>query len=253
MINHFVTYYEPLKGFESSLQQELLACSLISWQHFGFETKVLSHDDAKAHKLYKPLLAAARKHTKSGRNSFIQWHSEASIVRWLAFARSNRFSFFCGDYDIFNLRVRPGDLVYRNLTFLDQACLCFAYASDPEWCEHFAEIFINNIDIMKSWNRPHGYYHDQDFVVELCKQAPHVLAEAGITLERKHVASPMGGTIPENCKFLHVSHRSCRPVDGAAQRRLLIARAVVARLQNQINTQNTLQLKTKLKFGKIFN
>lgn len=208
----FVTYYEPIDGFKRTRQERILKCSIRSWQHFGFDTKVLSQADAEDHSLYKDLIFAVNKHTKINKTPWkesIRLHSAASFIRWLAFSRSNCSNFFLGDYDIFNLSVRPWELSYPNLTFLDHACLCFSYAVEPVWCENFIEIFIKNIDIMEEWNKAHGYYHDQDFVVQLLNKNPEVLQQIGIGLERKYVKSTKDGHIPPDWKFLHISHNSC--------------------------------------------
>lgn len=214
MINNFITYYEFIEGFEKKIQKQILNYSVLSWRRFGFEVEVLSRKDAEDHSLYKDLLFAASKHCKPKKinvwSERMRQHSENSIIRWLAFAQSRCSNFFMGDYDVLNMGVHPEDLEYSNLTFLDHACLCFAYADDSDWCEYFAEIIIKNIDIMEEWDEPNNYYHDQNFVCQLLDVAPNLLRDAGITLERKYVAQPKNGIIPNNCKFLHVSHESCK-------------------------------------------
>jgi hypothetical protein len=219
MINKFITYKEDLNGFDQTVQDQILKGCLYSWQQKKFNTQLLSRKDAESHPLFKDLLKACKKHCKVTDTTDklyaekIQFHSEASIIRWLAFANSKAENFFLGDYDIFNLGVMPEDVVYKNLTFLNGQCLCFSYVENWKWAEFLAEIFIKNIDIMTNWNEAHVFYHDQDLVVQLCKHNLNIFTENGITFENILLQEPTDGNIPKDCKLLHVSHFSHKSLE----------------------------------------
>ena len=238
MSQTFITYKEQLNEFDQNIQDQILNASIASWKAFGFSTKVLSRENAENHKLYKDLLFASKKHCKpiNPINTRRMAHSEASIIRWLAFANSKAKKFFLGDYDIMNLGVACNELNYKNLTFLDGQCLCFSFAESWEWCEMLAEIFIKNIDIMTEWNKPHVFYHDQDLVETFCnKHKKEIFDNSGISFERKYVTNPPNGEIPNDCKFLHVSHFSHKKIGSGGEecelRRLETANKALKKLK----------------------
>jgi hypothetical protein len=214
MVDKFITYKEELKGFDQSIQNQILNECVSSWKRKNFKTSVLSRRDAEKHLLYRDLLAASKKHCKITKSvnertlNVIQFHSEASIIRWLAFANTKESNFFLGDYDIFNLNLNTTDTEYKKLTFLNDTCLCFSYVENWLWAEHLAEIFIKNIDIMYDWNESHVFYHDQDIIRNLYKNKYKIFTENEITFENNLISDPdpIEGVVPENCKLLHISH-----------------------------------------------
>jgi hypothetical protein len=218
MSDSFITYKEDLKYFNPEAQDQILKGCLFSWELKKFKTKVLTRADAVQHSLYASLYAATKKHCKIKKTTpehiikKRQYHSEASILRWLAFASTKENNFFLGDYDIFNMQVTVGELSYKNLTFLDGACLCFSFLESWQWAEHFAEMLIKNIDIMEEWDASHVFYHDQDLVENLLKAKPQIFSENSIFFEKGLIKQPMRGVIPNDCKFLHISHFAHRDI-----------------------------------------
>ena len=214
MVDKFITYKEELKGFDQSIQNQILNECVSSWKRKNFKTSVLSRRDAEKHLLYRDLLAASKKHCKITKSvnertlNVIQFHSEASIIRWLAFANTKESNFFLGDYDIFNLNLNTTDTAYKKLTFLNDTCLCFSYAESWQWAEHLAEIFIKKIDIMRDWDESHVFYHDQDIIRNLYKNEYEIFGENEITFENNLISDPdpVEGIVPKNCKLLHISH-----------------------------------------------
>jgi hypothetical protein len=212
----FITYKESLNGFDQNVQDQILSLAIQSWNKMEFQTLVLRREHAESHILYKELLNASKKHCKITKDTpehilkKRQFHSEASIIRWLAFANSKAKNFFFGDYDIFNINLSPKEFNYKNLTFLDGQCLCFSFAESWQWCEFLAELFIKNIDVMTNWNEPHVFYHDQDLVVNLYKKDNDFFSDKNIFFEKKIVRQPTNEVVPENCKILHISHSSCK-------------------------------------------
>lgn len=224
MEQSFITYKDDLPGFDSKIQNELLSICLESWKIKKFNTKVYSRKDAEQHPLYKDLLHASKKHvkitetTREHRIIKTQYHSEASIIRWLAFANSKRKNFFAGDYDIMNINVSPNELVYKNLTFLGGVCPYFFYVHSFEWCEYIIDIFIKNINIMENWNENHVFYHDFDLVKNIYQQKPNIFSDKNIFFSspgQTGIYSASKGLLkPKNkFRFAHISHYSNQNIE----------------------------------------
>ena len=213
------TYYEEI-DFKS--QREILKCWEKTWKKNGFETFIVGKTDAEKHPLFeslcskldeKNLLFFNKKFSESEDQKRARFHL-SSIKRWLAWGATITEPSLIGDFDILNNGFTLPSPIENKLIFRDGHCLSFA-SGNGNHCTKFIECLIENLDFfyektdVVKQNTKRGYFHDQDFIVHMCKLKRQTFFEEEYNFGFDRYPIKQYDHFNENTKnfkLLHVSH-----------------------------------------------
>jgi hypothetical protein len=157
------TYYDNINFFN---QKELIGLWEKSWNNNGFETIVLSKEDAKKHEYYDEFVYELNRMHNTIKNKPLAEYGLSCYLRWLAYSNQNDELFYTSDYDVINLSLKPEQPI-EDIHFMDRYCPCFV-SGRPKYFEKFCRDIVSvtdtNIRILKKKSDSMYWYHDQEFL-----------------------------------------------------------------------------------------
>lgn len=203
------TYYENI-NFQH--QDELVQLWKASWDAQGFESTVLTLEDAKKSSYYEEFVNSIKKAHIDIAGYEIRPYGLSCYVRWLAYSvQSHQDSFLVSDYDIINKNFKATEMNEQAniLSFMDRYCPCLAYGSPDQFLEFCKNIISISSEYKETLRKEYqaknlACYHDQEFLV-----LNHERIACNICAPRKYAALYEHNN-PEMEKYnlFHVAHRS---------------------------------------------
>lgn len=164
------TYYEDI-GFKK--QPELIEQWSISWQNNGFDTEVLTREDAKKSSFFNEYydfvqeIHVAVKGEELPDDSY--WlASQLEIVAWHTIQQPS----FVSDYDIINKNWKFFGGLPSKVHWRDHCCPCFASGDSGGW-KRYIEFLLKRKDKIIEWCQSENTktrrteFGDQDFLLAL--------------------------------------------------------------------------------------
>ena len=162
------TYYEEV-GFAN--QKQLIEQWSLSWQNNGFETHVLTRDDAKQSPLFNRYYDFVQDiHTAVAKKELIDssyWMAaQLEIVAWHTIQSPS----FISDYDVINKNWQFYGEINSKVHWRDHCCPCFASGDYKGW-QRYLNFLFDNKDKIVPWCREENErshrtkFGDQDFLV----------------------------------------------------------------------------------------
>lgn len=215
--NYKMKIYTYFENINFKQQEELVELWNKSWSSHGFETAVLTLEDAQKHPHYEEFVEKIKQLVLQVTEKPLNRYGLSCYLRWLAYAtQENTDSFLVSDYDIINTGYMPVDVLEskQKLSFMARYCPCLAYGNPEQFlnfCKDIISITANNIENIKTEyiKNKDRVYHDQNFLVlNQCRLENYTICPA-----RKYVMSYIhnNGNI-KNWKILHFSHSSVRKI-----------------------------------------
>lgn len=163
MNKKIVTYHEEINF---NKQQELVSLWSESWKRQGYDTIILSRNDAEQYFKFSEFVERMSALHKEIIGQDITEYGLSCYFRWMAYASKDfREPIFFSDYDVINKNFNrtPQDF---NLHLMDGPCPCFGSGDSVGFnnlCEKFITVTEKRVEFLKSIKRKMSCYHDQEF------------------------------------------------------------------------------------------
>ena len=203
------TYYEDI-NFKN--QDEMVQLWKKSWEQQGFETIILTLDDAKKSSYYEEFVTNIKQIHIDIAGHEIAPYGLSCYVRWLAYSvQKYQDSFLVSDYDVINKNFKVTEVNEKAniLSFMDGYCPCFAYGSPDQFlkfCKNIISISNEHKEILQKeyQEKKFVHYHDQEFLF-----LNYERIACNICPARKYVRVYEHNNLEmEKYNLLHVAHQS---------------------------------------------
>lgn len=208
------TYYENV---DFNLQNELLEIWGKSWEKYGFNTIILSREDARRSDLFQKYYDFIQRIHEQSVGKLLQDKSYwmAAQLEIVAFHTIVEPSYI-SDYDMINNGFHMGENLESLVHWRNDACSCFASGDKDGWDKYINFLFEKESAIIEwcqkeSMNTGRIEFGDQDFLIAVrddgIKNNIYKMYRNLDIAGKEYVANETN-----NCTVIHVSHESVEKI-----------------------------------------